>query len=177
MEGAEQRDGMLDEGLDERIRIIITGGTFDKEYDPLAGELTFKDTHLPQILKDIRCTLPIGLEIQQLLDSLAMVDSDRQRILSACERSQESRIVITHGTDTMTQTAALLGSRKLDKVVILTGAMVPYSVTSSDAMFNLGTAIMACQIMPAGVYICMNGRCFPCDHVMKDRTRGIFTLI
>lgn len=163
--------------LDEGIRIVITGGTFDKEYDPLKGELTFRDTHLPQILKNIRCTIPIELEIQQLQDSLAMVDTDRQRILSVCERAPESMIVITHGTDTMTETAALLGKSGLDKAIVLTGAMVPYSVISSDAVFNLGTAIMACQIIPNGVYICMNGRCFPWDQVTKDREKGIFTTI
>ena len=156
------------------IRIVITGGTFDKQYDEIKGELTFGNTHLPEILSFVRCTVPITCEVCQLIDSLRMVDSDRARILDVCRESREDRIIITHGTDTMTETAAYIGKENLDKTVVLTGAMVPYSVSSSDAVFNLGCSISAVQLLPAGVYICMNGKIFNWQSVQKDRKAGVF---
>ncbi|HOV63691.1 MAG TPA: asparaginase domain-containing protein [Spirochaetia bacterium] len=156
------------------IRIIITGGTFDKQYDEIKGQLTFNDTHLPEIIKQVRCSVPIQLELNQLIDSLDMQEENRLRILDSCQKAPEDYIVITHGTDTMTETARVLGKAKLGKHIVLTGAMVPYSVSGSDALFNLGTAIMAVQLVAPGVYICMNGRCFPWDNVRKNRERGIF---
>ena len=163
------------------LRIIITGGTFDKRYDAIRGQLTFADTHLPDILEQVRCSLPIELELNQLIDSLDMQDENRQRVLDACRRAAEPFIVITHGTDTMAETAGVLGrifasgeAALAGKRIVLTGAMVPYSVSGSDALFNLGSAIAAAQLVPAGVYIAMNGRCFPWHAVRKDRTRGVF---
>jgi len=158
----------------EAVRIIITGGTFDKHYDEIRGILTFKDTHLPEILKYVRCTLPIELELNQLIDSLDMHLANRLKILESCRRAPESRIVVPHGTDTMIATGQILGEAGLRKTIVLTGAMVPYSFTASDAVFNLGSSITAVQILPAGVYVAMNGRIFPADRVRKNRESGIF---
>ena len=158
----------------EAIRIIITGGTFDKHYDEIRGILTFKDTHLPEILKYVRCSLPIELELNQLIDSLDMHLANRLKILESCRRAPESRIVVTHGTDTMIETGRILGEAGLGKSIALTGAMVPYSFTASDAVFNLGCAITAVQLQPPGVYVTMNGRVFPWDRVRKHRETGTF---
>ncbi len=157
------------------IRVIITGGTFDKEYDELAGALTFRDTHLPEIFRFVRCTVPLQLEINQLKDSLDMSAADRGRILESCRESAEEQIIVIHGTDTMVETADLLGRSSLDKRIVLTGAMVPYSIRNSDALFNLGTAVAAVQLVDTGVYIVMNGRIFSWDAVEKDYARGLFT--
>jgi L-asparaginase len=156
------------------IRIIITGGTFDKHYDEIRGNLTFKDSHLPEILAHVRCTVPIELELNQLIDSLDMHAANRQQVLESCRRAPEDRIVITHGTDTMVETAGVLGKAALAKTIVLTGAMVPYIFSNSDAVFNLGAAVMAVQVLDPGVYIAMNGRVFPWDRVRKNRERGVF---
>ncbi len=156
------------------IRVIVTGGTFDKAYDAIKGELTFKESHLPEILARIRVTVPVEIELNQLIDSLQMQDENRNSVLVACRRAAEERIVITHGTDTMDQTARLLGPAGLGKTVVITGAMVPYQVQDSDALFNFGTAFAAVQLLPAGVYIAMNGRIFDWDKVRKDRSIGVF---
>jgi L-asparaginase len=156
------------------IRIIITGGTFDKQYDEIRGNLTFKETHLPEILKFVRCTVPIEVELNQLIDSLDMQTANRLQVLESCRRAPEEHIVITHGTDTMVETAAVLGGARLAKIIVLTGAMVPYVFTGSDAVFNLGSAVTAVQILPRGVYIAMNGRVFPWENVRKDRDRAVF---
>ena len=156
------------------VRVIVTGGTFDKAYDAIKGELTFKESHLPEILEQVRLTIPVQIELNQLIDSLEMQDQNRRTVLVACERAEEERIVITHGTDTMDQTARLLGPAGLLKTVVLTGAMVPFQVQGSDALFNLGTAFAAVQLLPRGVYIAMNGRVFDWDRVRKDRSIGIF---
>ena len=158
----------------ETVRIIITGGTFDKHYDEIRGVLAFKDTHLPEILKYVRCALPIELELNQLIDSLEMHLDNRLKILESCRRAPESRIVVTHGTDTMIQTGRILGEAALGKTVVLTGAMFPYSFTASDAVFNLGSSIAAVQILPPGVYVAMNGRVFAWDRVRKNRDAGTF---
>ena len=136
-----------------KLRIIITGGTFDKQYDEIQGALTFKDSHLPEILKDVRCTVPVALEINQLIDSLDMRLSNRLKILESCKKAREKQIVITHGTDTMTETAAVLGEAALDKTIVLTGAMVPYTFSNSDAVFNLGCAITAAQRCSPDAYL------------------------
>lgn len=163
------------------LRIIITGGTFDKRYDAIRGQLTFKDTHLPDIIEQVRTRIPITFELNQLVDSLDMQDENRQLVLGACRQATEANIVITHGTDTMTETARVIGeavaagdAALAGKKIVLTGAMVPYSVSGSDALFNLGSAIMAAQLLPPGVYIAMNGRCFPWHSVQKNRTLGVF---
>jgi L-asparaginase len=156
------------------VRIIITGGTFDKYYDEIKGELTFKNTHLPEILRRARVTLPIELELNQLIDSLHMTDAHRQRILTSCQQAPEENIVIIHGTDTMVETARLIGAANLPKTIVLTGAMIPYAVTGSDSLFNLGFGVAAAQLLPVGVYIGMNGRVFPWHNVHKNREQGAF---
>jgi L-asparaginase len=156
------------------IRIIITGGTFDKHYDEIRGSLTFKDSHLPEILKFVRCSVPIELELNQLIDSLDMHTANRLRILESCLHAPEEMIVITHGTDTMVETAAVLGEARLSKTIVLTGAMVPYIFSNSDAVFNLGSAITAVQILPKGVHVVMNGRVFGWDNVRKNKELGVF---
>lgn len=159
---------------DDPVRLIITGGTFDKHYDEIKGELTFKDSHLPDIIKRVRITSPVELEIVQLIDSLQMTDEHRARILEVCRAAPESRIVITHGTDRMPETAKLLGPAALDKTIVLTGAMVPFQFSGSDALFNLGGAFMAARLLPPGVYVAMNGRAYAWDDVRKDFERGVF---
>jgi L-asparaginase len=156
------------------IRILITGGTFDKEYDELHGELYFKDTHLPEMLRLGRCRVPVELETVMLMDSLQMTDDDRQRIAERCGNSPETCIVITHGTDTMVETAAVLAAAVPGKTIVLTGAMVPYAFGSSDGLFNLGSAISYVQSLPPGVYIAMNGTHFDWHNVRKNRDTGVF---
>ncbi|MGO8693226.1 MAG: asparaginase domain-containing protein [Rectinemataceae bacterium] len=156
------------------IRVIVTGGTFDKHYDEIRGELTFKESHLPEILSLTRVTLPVEVELNQLIDSLQMQEANRQSVLEACRSAAEDHIIITHGTDTMAETARLLGPAALAKTIVLTGAMIPYKVQGSDALFNFGTAFMAVQLMPQGVYLVMNGRVFPWDKVRKNREKGVF---
>src|SRR3954470_19081990 len=155
-------------------RIIVTGGTFDKRYDAIKGELTFKETHLPAILEQARVSLPLALDIRLLIDSLQMTEAHRQGVLEACRESPERAIVVVHGTDTMVQTAAVVGSARLGKTVVFTGAMIPYSVQGSDAPFNLGFALAMALVLPAGAYVAMNGRVFSWDNVMKDRAQGQF---
>jgi L-asparaginase len=155
-------------------RIIVTGGTFDKRYDAIKGELTFKETHLPAILEQARVTLPLAVDIRLLIDSLQMTDEHRASVLQACRESAERAIVVVHGTDTMVRTAEVVGSARLDKTVVFTGAMIPYSVQGSDAPFNLGFALAMALALPAGAYVAMNGRVFPWDNVTKDRTEGQF---
>ena len=156
------------------IRVLITGGTFDKEYDELHGRLYFKDTHLPEMLRLGRCRVPVEVETVMLMDSLNMTDADRQRIAACCRNSPQSRIVITHGTDTMVETAAVIAAAVPDKTVVLTGAMVPYAFGSSDGLFNLGSAISFVQSLPHGVYLAMNGTHFEWHNVRKNRETGVF---
>lgn len=158
----------------DAIRVIVTGGTFDKHYDEIRGELTFRDSHVPEILRRARVKVPVAVEMNQLIDSLQMQDENRRAVLESCARAEEGRIVITHGTDTMATTAALLGSAGLGKTVVLTGAMIPYQIQDSDALFNFGAAFAAVQLLPPGVYIVMNGRVFSWDRVRKNRDVGIF---
>ena len=156
------------------LRIIATGGTLDKLYDEIAGELGFRESHLPQMLEQARVTAPHALEVLPLLDSLDMQDEDRQRVLVACKQAAEANIVITHGTDTMAETAAVLGDAALAKTVVLTGAMIPYTLENSDALFNLGFACGVAQTLPHGVYVAMNGQVFDWDKVQKNREAGRF---
>jgi L-asparaginase len=158
----------------EPIRIIATGGTFDKLYDEIRGQLVFQDTHVGDMLRLGKCHLPVAIETLMMIDSLDMTDADRTRILERCAAVPETRIVVTHGTDTMEHTAAVLGRGLTGKTVVLTGAMVPYHFGSSDGMFNLGTALAFAQTLPAGVYVAMNGRCFDWRSVHKNRDLGVF---
>jgi L-asparaginase len=156
------------------IRVFITGGTFDKEYNELTGELFFKDTHLPEMLQRGRCNLDLEIRTLMMIDSLLMTDEDRQIILDNCIHCTHRQIVITHGTDTMEQTARVLGNTIRDKTIVLTGAMIPYKFGSSDGLFNLGSALAFVQVLPPGIYIAMNGRCFTWDNVHKNAKIGQF---
>jgi L-asparaginase len=157
-----------------QIRVVVTGGTFDKEYDELTGRLFFKDTHVPEMLRRGRCRLEVAVGTLMMIDSLDMSEADRQAIVEACRRCAEDRIVVTHGTDTMPETARVLIQAALGKTIVLTGAMIPYAFGSSDGLFNLGSALSFAQALPPGVYVAMNGRVFPGDHVRKDRQAGVF---
>ena len=156
------------------IRLIITGGTIDKSYNMNNGELHFVDSHIPAMLSEARCRAELVMEKIMLKDSLDMTDADRLLIASSCRQSEESRIVITHGTDTMVETARHLADSINDKTIVLTGAMVPYVFDKSDSLFNLGTAIAASQCLPYGVYITMNGRILNAHEVVKNREEGVF---
>ena len=159
------------------IRILVTGGTFDKEYNEHTGQLFFKDTHLPEMLRLGRCRVDVDIRTVMMIDSLEMSDANRALIVQNCRQAPEDRIVITHGTDTMTDTAAAIAASIKDKTVVLTGAMVPYAFGSSDGLFNLGSALSFVQVLPPGVYIAMNGKCFPWDRCRKNRERGEFEAI
>jgi L-asparaginase len=156
------------------IRVFVTGGTFDKEYDELRGTLYFEDTHVPEMLRLGRCRVDVSVRTLMMIDSLEMTAEDRASIVEQCRRCDESRIVITHGTDTMVETARALAAGVSGRTVVLTGAMVPYAFGSSDGLFNLGSALSYVQVLSAGVYIAMNGRCFAWDNVRKNRDAGIF---
>jgi L-asparaginase len=156
------------------VRIFVTGGTFDKEYNELNGQLFFKDTHIQEILKLGRNKVDVSIRTLMLIDSLEMTDSDRNIIVENCRNTEEDRIVITHGTDTMTTTAKVLAENIPNKTIILTGAMIPYKFGSSDGLFNLGSALAFAQTLPHGVYVAMNGRYFNWDNVRKNKQKGIF---
>jgi L-asparaginase len=159
---------------DEKIRILITGGTFDKEYDELSGALYFKDSHLPEMLNLGRCKLVVESRTLMMIDSLEMSDDDREIIADHCRHAPTTRLVITHGTDTMVETARYLAAAVEGKTIVLTGAMIPYKFGSSDGLFNLGSALAFAQTLPPGVYVAMNGRYFPHDRVRKNREQGFF---
>lgn len=156
------------------IRIFITGGTFDKEYNELTGELFFKDTHIPQMLKMGRCRVSVDVRTLMMIDSRNMTDVERDLIVYNCEQIKEKMIIITHGTDTMVETAKYLAQKIKNKTIVLTGAMVPYTFGSSDGMFNLGCAMAFVQTLPPGIYIAMNGRYFNWDNVRKNKKTGEF---
>jgi len=159
------------------IRIFVTGGTFDKEYNELTGSLFFKDTHLPEMLRLGRSRVEVSIATLMMIDSLEMTDADRALIVERCRQAVETRILITHGTDTMVETAGALAAPISGKTIVLTGAMIPYAFGSSDGLFNLGSALSFVQVLPAGVYIAMNGRCFTWDRVRKNREAGTFEAI
>lgn len=160
------------------IRVIVTGGTFDKEYDELGGRLYFQDTHVPEMLARGRCRLDVAVETAMMIDSLDLDDRGRAAIVERCRQSPESAILVTHGTDTMVDTARALAAAGLDgKTIVLTGAMVPYAFGSSDGLFNLGSALSFVQVLPAGVYVAMNGRHFRWDQVRKNKAAGVFESI
>jgi L-asparaginase len=156
------------------IRIIVTGGTFDKEYNELQGSLFFRKSHVAEMLRLGRCRLTVKVQTLLMIDSLCMSAAHRRRILQACLSSPEKHIVVTHGTDTMVETAKVLGPKIGDKTVVLTGAMVPYKFGSSDGLFNLGAALAFVQILPHGVYVAMNGRFLSWDNVHKNKKTGEF---
>jgi L-asparaginase len=157
------------------IRILVTGGTFDKEYDEVRGRLFFKDTHVPEMLAKGRSLVPIAVQTLMMIDSLEMTDADRASVVEHCRSAGEDRLVVTHGTDTMVETATAIAAAGLSgKTVVLTGAMIPYAFGSSDGLFNLGSALSFAQVLPPGVYVAMNGQCFPWDEVRKNRDAAVF---
>jgi L-asparaginase len=159
------------------IRIFVTGGTFDKTYDEINGRLSFRGTHLSEMLRLGRSRVETTVETLMMIDSLDMTDADRARIVTACARCPETRIVITHGTDTMVETARAVAHGVTGRTVVLTGAMVPYAFGSSDGLFNLGSALSFAEVLPPGVYIAMNGQHFVWDSVRKNRESGVFERI
>jgi L-asparaginase len=160
--------------VSDPIRVVVTGGTFDKEYDELSGRLYFKETHLPEMLRIGRSGIDARVETLLMIDSLDMTDAHRSRIVERCRACDESRIVVTHGTDTMADTARALHAARVGKTVVLTGAMIPYTFGSSDGLFNLGSALSFAQVLPPGVYVAMNGSVFAGDRVRKNRDIGVF---
>lgn len=156
------------------ILILVTGGTFDKEYNELTGELFFKDTHLQEMLKLGRNLAPIRPHTLMMADSLQLTEADRQIIVDYCKTAEETEIIITHGTDTMVETAKKLAAQITNKTIVLTGAMIPYKFGSSDGLFNLGSALAFVQTLPKGVYVAMNGCYFHANNVRKNRQDGIF---
>ncbi len=156
------------------VKIFITGGTFDKEYDEITGKLFFKDTHMREMLELGRSKLDVNIRTLMMIDSLDMSAEDRQLIVENCRKANEDQIIITHGTDTMTETGKVLAEAKLEKTIVLTGAMIPYKFGSSDGLFNLGSALGFVQSLPHGVYLAMNGRCFDYDKVRKNKETGVF---
>lgn len=156
------------------IRIFITGGTFDKEYNEITGQLYFNDTHMHDLLDMGRCRVPVEIRTLMMIDSLEMTNEDRELIAHQCNQCEEDLIVITHGTDTMAETAKMLANVVKDKTVVLTGAMIPIKFGSSDGLFNLGSALAFVQSLPNGVYVAMNGRYFKADNVRKNKQTGVF---
>jgi L-asparaginase len=158
------------------VRIFITGGTFDKEYNELTGQLYFTDTHLHDLLQLGRCRVPVEIRTLMMIDSLEMSEEDRSLIVYQCNHCEEDHIVITHGTDTMAETAAVIAKslQQNDKTIVLTGAMIPIKFGSSDGLFNLGSALAFAQTLPPGVYVAMNGRYFHWNNVRKNKETGIF---
>jgi L-asparaginase len=159
------------------VRIFVTGGTFDKEYNELNGALAFQDTHLPEMLRLGRCRLDVTIRTLMMIDSLDMSDADRALIAEQCRLATEPWIVVTHGTDTMVETARLVAAScpaETRKTIVLTGAMIPYAFGSSDGLFNLGSALSFVQVLAPGVYIAMNGRCFSWDNARKNTHTGVF---
>lgn len=156
------------------VRVFVTGGTFDKNYDYITGQLYFEETQLPEMLRLGRSTLDVNLRTLMMMDSLDMSDEDRNLIVYNCEHCEEDRIVVTHGTDTMVQTASLIAAKVTNKTIILTGAMVPYRFGSSDGFFNLGAALAFAQTLAPGVYVAMNGRYFHWANVRKNVKTGFF---
>ena len=156
------------------IRLLVTGGTFDKTYDEITGTLSFKQTHVEEMLRLGRSSVPVTVDTVMLIDSLQMTEVDRLALAQRCRECVEAAIVITHGTDTMVETAAVLARNVPGKTIVLTGAMVPYAFGSSDGLFNLGSALSFAQLLPAGVYVAMNGTHFRWDDVRKNREKGTF---
>lgn len=159
------------------IKILITGGTIDKEYDKIEGQLIFSESHINQMLQQARCRLDVSIETEMMKDSLHLNVSDRKKIMERCNAFQEDKIIITHGTDTMVETASYIAKNIKNKTIVLFGAMIPFAFGNSDALFNFGTALSAVQSLSTGVYITMNSIIFPFDNVRKNRQKGYFEKI
>jgi L-asparaginase len=162
------------------IRLVVTGGTFDKQYNELNGTLFFRNTHVPEMLRLGRCRVEVSISTLMMIDSLEMTDADRAMIVAHCGTVPERQIVVTHGTDTMVETARALAAAfppQSGRTIVLTGAMVPYAFGSSDGLFNLGSAVSFVQVLPPGTYVAMNGRYFSWDRVRKNRDTGVFEAV
>lgn len=157
-----------------KVKLLVTGGTFDKEYDPINEKLFFKETHIPEMLKIARVKLETEVRTIMLIDSLNITEADREIILLNCKKAAEDKIVITHGTSNMTETAEFLSEHIKDKTIVLTGAMSPYAFGESDGLFNLGCALAFVQSLPNGVYVTMNGKYFKAGDVKKNTSTGFF---
>lgn len=161
--------------MNDQIQVFVTGGTFDKDYNYITGDLYFKNTHLPAMFERGRCTLDIDVKTLMMIDSLQMTDEDRTFIANECIETTSNHILLTHGTDSMVETGEFLAKLNIGKTIVITGAMIPYAFgTSSDGFFNLGAALAYLQVMPIGVYIAMNGRIFNYNQVRKNRATGFF---
>ena len=157
------------------IQILITGGTFDKSYNHISGDLFFEKTHIPEMLERSKCRLNVDVKTLMMIDSLEMTKKDIEKIIDECKKTKSSRIVITHGTDTMVNTAEKIGEKIKNKTIVLTGAMIPYAFgSSSDGFFNLGSALSFVQTLENGVYIAINGQYFDFDKVEKNKLKGYF---
>ncbi len=160
------------------IQILITGGTFDKSYNHISGDLFFEKTHIPEMLKRSKCRLKVDVKTLMMIDSLEMTEYDIEKIIRECKETKSSKILITHGTDTMVNTAKKIAEKIKNKTIILTGAMIPYAFgSSSDGFFNLGCALSFAQTLENGVYIAINGQCFDFDKVRKNNKKGYFEKI
>ena len=159
------------------IKIFVTGGTFDKDYDEKNGKLFFKETHMSEILELGRSKVEVDIETLMMIDSLDMTDKERNKIVQNCINTEERQIIITHGTDTMTKTAKEIGEKKLPKTIVITGAMIPYKFGTSDGLFNIASALAYVQTLPNGVYVAMNGRVFEYNKVKKNIDTGIFEVV
>ena len=157
------------------IQILITGGTFDKSYNHISGDLFFEKTHIPEMLERSKCRLNVDVKTLMMIDSLEMTKKDIEKIIEECKKTKSSRIVITHGTDTMVNTAEKIAEKIKNKTIVLTGAMIPYAIgSSSDGFFNLGSALSFVQTLENGVYIAINGQYFDFDKVEKNKLKGYF---
>ena len=156
------------------IKIFVTGGTFDKDYDEKNGKLFFKETHMSEILELGRSKVEVDIETLMMIDSLDMTDKERNKIVQNCINTEQRQIIITHGTDTMTKTAKEIGEEKLPKTIVITGAMIPYKFGTSDGLFNIASALAYVQTLPNGVYVAMNGRVFEYNKVKKNIDTGVF---
>tara|TARA_Y100000590_G_scaffold339179_1_gene386632 strand:- start:1267 stop:1770 length:504 start_codon:yes stop_codon:yes gene_type:complete len=160
--------------MNSKIKIFITGGTFDKEYNEISGKLYFNHTHMYELLELGRCKANVDIETLMMVDSLEMTKKQREHIVKKCLLENNSQIIITHGTDTMVKTARLLANSNHNKTIVLTGAMIPFKFGSSDGLFNMGSAISYVQALNPGVYIAMNGKIFNWENVQKNKNLGVF---
>ena len=157
-----------------KTKIFITGGTFDKEYNEITGELYFKRSHMYELLELGRCRLDVNIETLMMVDSMEMSNTERNYIIQKCIEEPVQQIVITHGTDTMVETANMLAASNIDKTIVLSGAMIPVKFGSSDGLFNMGSALSFVQVLSPGIYIAMNGQIFNQENVRKNKKLGIF---
>lgn len=159
------------------ILVLTTGGTIDKNYFDALSEYQITDSGIPDLLAEARVALPFRVVELMRKDSLDLTQADRLLVAAAAREAPETRIVITHGTDTMTETARVLAAEVPGKTVVLTGALSPARFAQTDAPFNLGMAFATAQVAPPGAWIAMSGEVFNGLKVRKDRAAGKFVAI